>query len=103
MPGEPGTRPHHVKARLVCRYAGTPTRWRLRLRSIKRARRGFLGGQEREGRTKISLSAAIEVRRLIPGIIDNSKARAHARTIAGWKSPEQPTTPVTTLHPDKGL
>jgi hypothetical protein len=31
------------------------------------------------------LSAAIEVRRLFPGIIDNAEARACARTIAGWK------------------
>jgi hypothetical protein len=31
------------------------------------------------------LSAAIELRRRFPGITDNSKARAHVRTIAGWK------------------
>jgi hypothetical protein len=49
------------------------------------------------------LSAAIEVRRLFPGIDDNAKARAHARTIAGWKPAEQPITPVTRLYPDKGL
>ena len=36
---------------------------------------------EQEG----ELSAAIEVRRLFPGIIDNEKARAHARMIAGWR------------------
>ena len=30
------------------------------------------------------LSAAIEVRRLFPGITDNAEARACARTIAGW-------------------
>jgi hypothetical protein len=30
------------------------------------------------------LSAAIEVRRLFPGITDNAKARECARTIAGW-------------------
>ena len=30
------------------------------------------------------LTAAIELRRLFPGIPDNAQARAHARTIAGW-------------------
>jgi hypothetical protein len=37
------------------------------------------------------LLAAIEVRRLFPGIADNAKARAHARTIAGW----QPLPPMS--------
>jgi hypothetical protein len=36
---------------------------------------------EQEG----ELSAAIEVRRLFPGITDNAKALSCARTIAGWK------------------
>jgi hypothetical protein len=36
---------------------------------------------EQEG----ELSAAIEVRRLFPGITDNARARECARTIAGWK------------------
>jgi hypothetical protein len=36
---------------------------------------------EQEG----ELSAAIEVRRLFPGITDNAAALACARTIAGWK------------------
>ena len=31
------------------------------------------------------LSAAIEFRRLFPGITDNAKARECARTIAGWQ------------------
>ena len=31
------------------------------------------------------LAAAIELRRLCPGITDNVQARACARTIAGWK------------------
>jgi hypothetical protein len=31
------------------------------------------------------LSAAIELRRLFPGITDNAQARECARTIAGWK------------------
>jgi hypothetical protein len=44
------------------------------------------------------LSAAIEVRRLFPGITDNAKAQECARIIAGWtplpdpppKAPRQP-------------
>ena len=36
------------------------------------------------------LSAAVEVRRLFPGITDNELARACARTIAGWKPPPAP-------------
>jgi hypothetical protein len=36
---------------------------------------------EQEG----ELSAAIELRRLFPGVTDNAKARECARTIAGWK------------------
>jgi hypothetical protein len=47
------------------------------------------------------LSAAIELRRRFPGIADNAKARACARTIAGWTPlPAQPCT-VTRLRPDK--
>jgi hypothetical protein len=52
---------------------------------------------EQEG----ELSAAIEVRRLFPGVGDNAKAREHARTIAGWKPVERPLTPVTKLRPDR--
>jgi hypothetical protein len=36
---------------------------------------------EQEG----ELSAAVELRRLFPGITDNAEARKCARTIAGWK------------------
>ena len=36
---------------------------------------------ERDG----ELSAAIEFRRLFPGITDNAKARECARRIAGWQ------------------
>jgi hypothetical protein len=36
------------------------------------------------------LSAAIELRRLFPGITDNAKARAHARTIAEWQPLSKP-------------
>jgi hypothetical protein len=31
-------------------------------------------------------AAAVELRRLFPGITDNAQARECARTIAGWKS-----------------
>ncbi len=48
------------------------------------------------------LSAAIELRRRFPGVTDNAKARACARTIAGWTPlPDQPP-PVTQLRPRKG-
>jgi hypothetical protein len=36
---------------------------------------------EQEG----EMSAAIEARRLFPGITDNAKAREHTWAIAGWK------------------
>jgi hypothetical protein len=36
------------------------------------------------------LSAAIELRRLFPGITDNTKARECARAIAGWLPPTLP-------------
>ena len=35
------------------------------------------------------LSAAIELRRLFPGVTDNAKARECARTIAGWTKQTQ--------------
>ena len=48
---------------------------------------------------KGELSAVVELRRLFPGITDNVKARAFARTIAGWTPrPTMPCT-VTQLHP----
>ena len=54
---------------------------------------------EQEG----EMSAAIELRRLFPGITDNAKARLHARTIAGWLPPSAPVHPatVTRLRPRK--
>ena len=52
---------------------------------------------EQEG----ELSAAIEVRRLFPGVVDNVTARACARSIAGWKPlPVAPMT-VTRLRPGR--
>jgi hypothetical protein len=53
---------------------------------------------EQEG----ELSAAIEVRRLFPGVTDNAKALACARTIAGWEALPVPMAAVTRLHPGKG-
>jgi hypothetical protein len=50
---------------------------------------------EQEG----ELSAAIEVRRLFPGITDNASALECARAISGWKTaargglPDYPVTP----------
>lgn len=49
---------------------------------------------ERDG----EFAAAIELRRLFPGIADNAQARQCARTIAGWTpSPEPP--PVVRRRP----
>jgi hypothetical protein len=42
------------------------------------------------------LSAAVEVRRLFPGVTDMADAKACARTIAGW----QPL-PLQRLRPEK--
>jgi hypothetical protein len=44
------------------------------------------------------LSAAIELRRRFPGVTDNMKARACARTIAGW-TPLPMRSTVTRLFP----
>jgi hypothetical protein len=50
------------------------------------------------------LAAAVELRRLFPGITDTAKARACARTIAGGKPlPVMPTRPVARLRPRGGL
>jgi hypothetical protein len=45
------------------------------------------------------LSAAIELRRRFPGITDYAKARAHVRTIAGWKPLPSPPCSVIRLRP----
>ena len=45
------------------------------------------------------LSAAIELRRRFPGITDNAKARAHVRTIAGWKPLPSPPCSMIRLRP----
>lgn len=48
------------------------------------------------------LSAAIELRRRFPGIVDNGRARECARTIAGWsREPAPPPAKVTPLRPRK--
>jgi hypothetical protein len=44
------------------------------------------------------LSAAIELRRRFPGVTDNAKARACARTIAGWMPRSEQPRPVTRLR-----
>jgi hypothetical protein len=45
------------------------------------------------------LSAAVELRRLFPGITDNAQARECARVIAGWKP--LPSPGRTRLDPGK--
>ena len=53
--------------------------------------------------TEGELSAAIELRRRFPGVTDNAKARACARTIAGWTPrSEPPRSSVTRLRPLQG-
>jgi hypothetical protein len=47
------------------------------------------------------LSAAIELRRRLPGVTDNAKARACARNIAGWTPLQAQPRPVTRLRPRK--
>jgi hypothetical protein len=47
-------------------------------------------------------SAAVELRRLFPGITDNAEARRCARTIAGWKPLAVPLRPVRPGRPSKG-
>jgi hypothetical protein len=48
------------------------------------------------------LSAAIELRRRFPGVSDNAKARACARSIAGWTPPPVQRSTVTRLRPSQG-
>jgi hypothetical protein len=47
------------------------------------------------------LSAALELRRMFPGVTDNAKARSCARQIAGWKPlpQEAATGAVLQLRP----
>jgi hypothetical protein len=45
------------------------------------------------------LSAAVELRRLFPGITDTAQARECARTIAGWKPLPKTPLPVRRLRP----
>ena len=47
------------------------------------------------------LTAAIELRRRFPGIIDNAKARNCVRMIAGWQPLSLPTSIVTPPRPRK--
>jgi hypothetical protein len=49
---------------------------------------------EKEG----ELSAAIELRRLFPGVTDNARARECARTIAGWKPLPAAASQITPLR-----
>jgi hypothetical protein len=46
------------------------------------------------------LSAAVELRRLFPGVTDTAQARECARTIAGWKP--LPVKPRLVKLPGKG-
>ena len=46
-------------------------------------------------------AAAIELRRLFPGITDNEHARRCARSIAGWKPLNLPLRRPTPLRPGR--
>ena len=46
-------------------------------------------------------SAAVELRRLFPGMTDTAQARACARTIAGWKPLPVPPRPVKRRDPHR--
>ena len=46
-------------------------------------------------------AAAVELRRLFPGVTDNAQARESARTIAGWTPLPVPLRRVTLLSPGK--
>jgi hypothetical protein len=48
---------------------------------------------------KGELSAAIEVRRLFPGVTDNARARECARSIAGWTPLPAASAQVIRLRP----
>jgi hypothetical protein len=48
------------------------------------------------------LAAAVELRRLFPGITDNAHARACVRTIAGWQPIVRPPVNKTARRPRPG-
>ena len=48
------------------------------------------------------LAAAIELRRLFPGITETAQARECARTIAGWKPLPMVPRPVRRMHQRRG-
>jgi hypothetical protein len=47
-------------------------------------------------------AAAVELRRLFPGITDTMQARECARTIAGWKPLPTTPRPIRRLRPRNG-
>jgi len=48
------------------------------------------------------LSAAVELRRLFPGVTSTTQAQEFARAIAGWKPLPVPLRRVRLLRPSKG-
>ena len=46
------------------------------------------------------LSAAVELRRLFPGVTNNAQARECARIIAGWTPLPAPLRPARQLRPE---
>jgi len=51
-------------------------------------------------RSSREFAAAVELRRLFPGVTDMAEARECARTIAAWKP--LPARPVRRSLPDRG-
>jgi hypothetical protein len=49
------------------------------------------------------LSAAVELRRLFPGVTDNAQARECARIIAGWVPLPAPLRPARRTRPGGGV
>jgi hypothetical protein len=87
MPGQPQTCPSHLPSRAQPAHA--PLMFvvsEAEAAAIRTAYTAYEGGGE--------LSAAVELRRLFPGISDLAEARTCARTIAGWQplppGPEKP-------------
>jgi hypothetical protein len=80
--------------RLGCLPPPAAPCWPAMLVVSEKAATAIRTAYEQEG----ELSAAIEVRRSFPGIIDNAEARACARTIAGWKPLPAAACQITPLR-----
>jgi hypothetical protein len=78
----------------VARADSTQKRPQARGQLELRISRSVRTAYEQEG----ELSAAVELRRLLPGITDNAAARECARTIASWKPLPAAACQITPLR-----